>query len=121
MARIDLPPGADLEVVRALGLRPDLAAAVGALDQAVWRSGLDWRLHELVRMRVAELNQCTVCLAWRTPEAVAAGATDDLLTDVHRYRERDDLTPAEKVAIEYAERFCTDSTGIDDDLLGRLR
>ena len=30
-------------------------------------------------------------------------------------------TAAEKVAIEYAERFCTDSARIDDDLMSRLQ
>ena len=59
MARIELPAGDGPEVVRALALRPDLAQAVAAYDQAVWNSRLDWRLHELVRMRIAQINQCT--------------------------------------------------------------
>ena len=121
MARIELPPGDGPEVVRALSMRPELANAVGTYDQAVWNSRLDWRLHELVRMRVAQINECTVCLAWRTPQAVEAGATDDLLFNVHRYDTTDTYTPAEKVAIEYTERFCTDSARIDDGLVSRLR
>jgi len=120
MARIDLPPGDDLDVMRAFSLRPELAAGASAYDQAVWGSTLDWRLHELVRMRVAQINQCTVCLSWRTPQAVEAGVTDELLANVHRAAELDDYTPAEKVAIEYAARFCTDSANIDDALLKRL-
>src|SRR5450432_3115026 len=92
MSRIALPgtntPGdpASLDVVRALGLvRPELAKAVGALDAAVTASPLDPRVHELVRMRVAQINACTVCLAWRIPEATAAGIDDELLENVHRY------------------------------------
>ena len=121
MARIELPAGDGLEVVRALSLRPELAQAVAAYDQTVWNSRLDWRLHELVRMRIAQVNECTVCLSWRTPQAVEAGITESLLSGVHRYAERDDYTAAEKVAIEYAERFCTDSARIDDELVNRLR
>ena len=121
MARIELPAGDGPEIVRALSLRPELAQAVAAYDQAVWNSRLDWRLHELVRMRIAQLNECTVCLSWRTPQAVEAGVTEGLLLRVHRYRENDDYTAAEKVAVEYAERFCTDSARIDDDLVSRLR
>ena len=90
-------------------------------DQAVWNSGLDWRLHELVRMRIAQVNECTVCLSWRTPQAVDAGIDEALLLGVRRYSETDDYTAAEKVAIEYAERFCTDSARIDDDLMSRLQ
>ena len=121
MARIELPAGDGPDVVRALSLRPELAQAVAVYDQAVWNSRLDWRLHELVRMRIAQLNECTVCLSWRTPQAVDAGITEGLLLGVHRYAETDDYTPAERVAIEYAERFCTESARIDDDVLSRLR
>ena len=119
MARIPLPDGDQLDVVKALSLRPDLAAAVGGFDAAVWNSSLDWRLHELVRMRVATINECTVCLGWRTPMAIEAGVTDDDLaavTDPSDAR----FSPAERVALEYATRFCTDSARIDDDLLARL-
>src|ERR1700738_646140 len=106
MARIDLPPGEELDVIRAFSLRPDLAAGASAYDGAVWNSSLDWRLHELVRMRVAQINQCTVCLAWRTPQAGSAGATEELLTGVDGWRHQDDYTAAEQTAIEFAERYC---------------
>ena len=99
MARIELPPGDGPEIVRALSMRPELAKAVATYDQAVWNSKLDWRLHELVRMRVAQINECTVCLAWRTPQAVEAGVTDDLLFNVDRYETADSYTPSERVAI----------------------
>ena len=121
MARIDLPDGDQPEVVRALMLRPRLGAAVAAYNEAVFASALDWRLHELVRMRVAQINACNVCLSWRTPEAGAAGVTDDLLAAVADYRGNDVFTPAEQVALEFTERFCTDSAAIDDDMLARLK
>src|SRR5437870_10930632 len=121
MARIDLPPGDDLDVMKAFALAPGLAAGANAYDAAVWQSTLDWRLHELVRMRVAQINECTVCLSWRTPQAVEAGIDERLLLGVHRYAETGVYTAAEKVAIEYAERFCTDSARIDDDLVSRLQ
>jgi AhpD family alkylhydroperoxidase len=119
MARIPLPDGDQLEVVKALSLRPDLAKAVGAFDGAVWNSTLDWHLHELVRMRVATINECTVCLGWRTPMAVEAGVTDeDLAAVTHPSDAR--FSPAEQVALEYTARFCTDSARIGDELLERL-
>ena len=121
MARIDLPDGDELDVMKAFALAPGLAAGAQAYDNAVWGSTLDWRLHELVRMRVAQINQCTVCLGWRTPQAVEAGVTDELLAGVDRAAELDVYTPAEKVAIEYATRFCTDSANISDELIGRLK
>jgi alkylhydroperoxidase family enzyme len=118
MTRIALPAGDGPEVVRALSYRPRLAAAVDAWDQAVWASTLDWRLHELVRMRIAEINGCTVCLQWRTPQAAVS---EELLAAVSRHRTEPAFSEAERAALEYAERYCTDSTSIDDELLDRLR
>jgi AhpD family alkylhydroperoxidase len=101
-------------------VRPELSAAVSGYDAAVFASPLDPRVHELVRMRVAQINQCTVCLAWRTPAAQAAGVTDDDLAAVARYSEWDAFSPKEKVSIEYAERFSRDSANIDDGVIARL-
>jgi AhpD family alkylhydroperoxidase len=121
MARIALPENGNLDIVNALSLvRPELARAVGGYDAAVSSSTLDPRLHEFVRMRIAQINACTVCLAWRTPAAVSAGATEELLGAVERYADVDEFTAAEKVAIEYAERFSTDSANIDDAFIARL-
>jgi alkylhydroperoxidase family enzyme len=117
MARIELPDGDGPETTRALGLRPTFQAAVDQLERAVWKSTLDRRLHELVRMRVAKSNRCTVCMDWRNPtwcadEALLAGVEDPAGTAGY--------TDAERVALEYAARFCGDSAGIEDDLLARL-
>jgi AhpD family alkylhydroperoxidase len=120
MARIALPDGDGPDVVRALSLRPELARAVGGLEQAVWGSSLDWRLHELVRMQVAIINECTVCLGWRSPQAVEAGVTDELLAGVASYETFPDFTETERVALEYTRHFCTDSARITDDLMDRL-
>ena len=117
MARIVLPDGDGPEALRALALRPHLAEAVGAMEVAVAKSTLDRRLHELVRMRIALINQCTVCMDWRN----ATWLDDDqLLLSVADYASAPGFTDAERVALEYAERFSTDSANIDDDLLDRL-
>jgi AhpD family alkylhydroperoxidase len=120
MSRIELPQGEGPEVMRALALRPELAHAVSTYDKAVWNSSLDWRLHELVRMRVAQINECTVCLSWRSQPALDAGVDNDLLAGVDQWRDYADFTQAERVALEFAERYCTQSARIDDGLLVRL-
>lgn len=120
MSRIDLPDGDQLDIVKALSLRPKLAAAVGAMNDAVFASTLDWRLHELVRMRIAQINGCTVCLAWRTPEAVEVGVTDQLLSDVATWRHSTEFSEGERAALEFTELFCTDSVAISDELMTRL-
>jgi AhpD family alkylhydroperoxidase len=120
MARIDLPAGDQPDIVKALMLRPGLAKGVGAMNDAVFASRLDWRLHELLRMRIAIINGCQTCLTWRTPEAIAAGVTEELLAGVADWRTSADYTPSEKVGLEFTELFCGDSVAISDDLMGRL-
>ena len=117
VARIDLPPGEQPENTRALALRPTFQAAVDQLERAVWKSELPRRLHELVRMRVAKINGCVVCMSWRNPTWCD---DETLLATVEDWATAPGFTDAERVALEYAERFCLDSQGIDDGLLDRL-
>jgi AhpD family alkylhydroperoxidase len=120
MARISLPDGDRPDVIKALMLRPGLAKAVGAMNNAVAASTLDWRLHEVLRTRIAILNGCRTCLTWRTPEAIDAGVTEELLAAVGDWRGSELFTDAEQVGLEFTELFCTSSTEIDDDLMARL-
>jgi alkylhydroperoxidase family enzyme len=48
------------------------------------------------------------------------GITEDLYEHVADYATSDLYSEAEKVAVEYAERFATDHLNIDDDLFARL-
>ncbi|MGH9014358.1 MAG: carboxymuconolactone decarboxylase family protein [Acidimicrobiia bacterium] len=47
--------------------------------------------------------------------------TEEMYAHVAEYRDRDDYTKREKLAIEYAERFALDHRNIDDELFARLR
>jgi alkylhydroperoxidase family enzyme len=114
--RIDIPAGEGPEVTRTLSLVPHFVPAVNALEKAVWASPLPRRLHELVRMRIAEINGCVLCMTWRND-----WADEESLAAVSHHATSDSFSDAERVAIEYAERFATDSQAIDDDLLARLR
>jgi alkylhydroperoxidase family enzyme len=66
-------------------------------------------------MRVAEINGCVLCMTWRNDWADEAS-----LAAVSHYATSDLFSDAEKTALEYAERFATDSKDIDDDTLARL-
>ena len=117
MARVELPAGRGPEVARAIGLAPHFAGVVMAYEQAVAESTLDPRLHELVRYRVAQTNQCTVCLGYRREDS---GVGDDVLARVADWRVADDFTPAEKAALDFTEQFCGDSARMPDELLADL-
>ncbi len=106
---------------RALMHRPSMAHAIGLWNDAANDSELPPRLHELVRYRIALFNDCARCRAYRRPDGVAAGATDDLLGSVESWRTDSRFDGLERDALDFTERFIYDHGSIDDELLGRLR
>ena len=61
MARIQLAPGSGEETERLFGLAPHVGGPAAALSAAVYGdSKLSVRLRELMRMRVAQINECHV-------------------------------------------------------------
>jgi AhpD family alkylhydroperoxidase len=119
--RLDIPDGPGGPPVQVWNLRPELLPTVTAMiDGPYHRSRLPAREREAARMRIALLNDCTICRDFRAGSARAGGATEDLYAHVHEPAEAD-YTPRERLAIEFAERFAVDHQGMDDDLFARLR
>ena len=64
MARIAVPAGDGGDAVQVWTLRPEMGRAVNRLvDAAYNKSILPVRVREGARMRIAQLNDCPVCLA----------------------------------------------------------
>ena len=102
-------------------LQPELGAAATRFVYAAYnKSILPTRVREAARMRIAQLNECTVCLAFRADAVKAQGLDEDFYCAVGS---PDDglLTEQERLAVEYAERFAIDHTSIDDDFMERLQ
>lgn len=123
MARIDLAggdesPDAGLEVGKALMLAPHFVDVVVGYEKAVAQSPLDARLHELVRYRIAQLNQCTLCLGFRRPDS---GVPEHVLDQVASYADSNAFSGLEKQVLAFTELFCTDSPAVPDSLLGDLQ
>ena len=61
MARIRLAPGDGDELSRLFPMVPHVGEAASALSGAVYqRSNLPVRLRELMRMRIAQINDCFI-------------------------------------------------------------
>ena len=102
-------------------LQPELgAAATRLVDAAYNKSILPVRVREAARMRIAQLNDCTVCLAFRADKVKAQGVERGLLRHVGTTTPRA-ASDQERLAVEYAERFAIDHTSIDDAFIERLR
>ena len=122
MARIQLPPGDLDEPYRLFQLAPNVSGAAGGYSEAIYtKSSLPLRLRELLRMRIAQINHCTVCLAARVPSLDAADLSEDVLANVGNFSTYPGFTDAERAALDYTTRFATDHLTIDQAFMDRLR
>ena len=130
MARVELLPeevGARMqgrggtEARRAFMHRPEMADVIGTFNDVVALSSLEPRLHEVVRYRIAHINGCTRCKAYRSPEGIAAGVSEDLLDEVVGWRASTRFSELERLCLDYAERFCTEPTSITESHTDAVR
>ncbi len=122
MARLDIPDGEGGDAVQLWSLRPEMGAAVQRLvDAAYNKSILPVRVREAARMRIAQLNDCTVCLAFRADTVKAQGLTEEFYCQVGIQDDGASFSPQERLAMEYAERFASDHLSIDDAFMDRMR
>jgi AhpD family alkylhydroperoxidase len=122
MARLAIPPGDGGDAVQLWSLRPEMGAAVNRLvDAAYNKSILPVRVREAARMRIAQLNDCTVCLAFRADTVRAQGLTEDFYCHVGVHDDGSNFNEQERLAMQYAERFAMDHLSIDDAFMERLR
>ena len=121
MARLDIPVGQGGDAVQIWSLRPDLGAAATRFVHAAYnKSILPTRVREAARMRIAQLNDCTVCLGFRADTVRAEGLTEDFYCAVGS-PDGVNLSDQERSAIEYAERFAVNHTSIDDAFMARMQ
>lgn len=110
------------EFHRVMAHRAPLEAGLAGFQHALRTERvLPDRLHELVRLRVAFWNQCRGCMAGRYQEAIDDGLTEELVCSLERPQEAEDLTPAERAAIAYADLMATDHLAIGDATFEGLR
>ncbi|HTT86220.1 MAG TPA: carboxymuconolactone decarboxylase family protein [Acidimicrobiales bacterium] len=122
MARIDIPAGEGGDAVQVWTLCPELGRAVTKMvDAAYNRSALPARTREAARMRIAQLNQCPVCLNFRAESVKAKGVGEEFYAHVAEHETSALYSGPERMAIAYAERFAVDHLSIDDAFFAELR
>lgn len=122
MQQADAASEVELGMFRVLAHRPALAKAVTRFGGDLFGSStLSRRLVELVRLRIAFHNQCRSCMAIRYNSAIEDGLTEGAVCSLARPQEADDLSPAEKAALAYADHSANDHFSIDDSDFDKLR
>jgi alkylhydroperoxidase family enzyme len=119
MARIDLPPGDEL--TSWLGMSP-IGPGLGVFAEHVYGcSRLSRREFEAARYRVAESNRCVTCLNTRYEDGADVGLDEGFYAGITQWRDHPGFSVRERLAIEFAERFCERWTEDDPDFWRRLR
>jgi len=97
-------------------LRPELMAGMAAFSRVLKDNRqLPDRMVELLRLRIAFRNQCRPCMSMRYGSAVEDGLTEDLVCSLEQPEEADDLTPAERAAVAFGDRFASNHLTITAD------
>jgi alkylhydroperoxidase family enzyme len=126
--RIDVPADQDPLIYLWTQRAQSLAPRAGAFSDAVYkRSTLPLREFEAARITIARINDCQLCLGFRTPRDVPERANgedvDEAFYDAVLTWSSGDgvgLTAREALAAEFAERFAIDHRNMDDELWQRL-
>lgn len=122
MSRITLPAGDLPDTAKLFSLHPALGKALAGLSTAIYsQDAIDLRVREAVRMRIAHINQCTLCIGFRFGEqAQAAGIDEAFYAAIARWRSSELFSEREKVAIEYAEKFAQDHLSLDQAFFDQM-
>ena len=127
MPRVTVPADKDPLVYVWTELAPPLTAAAGSFSSAVYeQSTLSLREFEAARITMARINQCALCIDWRTARDVPGRAADpgeipeSFYEEVGTQRNWERLSGREQLAAEFAERYATDHLGMDGGFWERL-
>lgn len=126
MPRVTIPAGADPTMHVWTSMAPPFTAAAAGLTDAVYsKSTLSIREFEAARTRIAQINDCAICLGWRSARDVPAFGADDDAVPEDFYAHVGDpswsgFSERERLTMEFAERFALDHTAMDDHLWTRL-
>ena len=122
MARISFPERGFGEHVDWALMRPEMAAGMGALSEAVYsNTQLSLRERESARWTIALINHCAVCQDTRARDGATAGVDEGFYAQVADWRSSLALSERERLAAEFAERFALDHQAMDDEFWSRLR
>src|SRR5579863_4734466 len=107
---------------RVMAHRPEIFATMQAHFAAVLNTGtVSTRLKELIIVRTSQVNATPYCLASHTILARNLGWSDDQLSHLAEWPDRQDFNPAEKAALRLAETVTRDAHSVSDEQFAELR
>jgi len=103
------------------GYRPGITLGLAGLVQAVEHSkAVAPRTKNLASVRAAQLIGCSFCIDIGSAIAMRLGVTEETLAALDTYHENPLFTPAERVAIQYAEEMTRTPVDVSHELFAEL-
>lgn len=126
MPRVTVPVESD-PLMHVWGtLAPNLTRPAAAFSSAVYASEtFSLREMEAARLTIATINDCTICLGWRSGRDVPGRAdqADEASEEFYAQLlagDLESLTPRERLAATFARKFAVDHRTMDDALWAEL-
>jgi AhpD family alkylhydroperoxidase len=100
---------------------PDQMRALIDFSTAMAKSGIDESLHNLINIRVSQINGCSFCLHMHSREALAAGESELRITMLGAWHESPLYSDRERAALAWAEALTRlPETGAPDDVYAAM-
>ncbi|WP_184722099.1 carboxymuconolactone decarboxylase family protein [Caulobacter sp.] len=100
-------------------LIPEAMKAMMAFSKSAYVEGVPTGLHDLIHLRVSQINSCGVCLEMHARGAAKAGETPERLATLAGWRDTPYFTDAERAALALAEavtRIADKGDAVPDDI-----
>lgn len=86
---------------------PELFKKFVEFNHAIEKSSIEQSLHDLVVIRVSQINGCAFCLDMHSKDARAAGETEQRLYLLNAWRESPFYSDRERAALAWTEALTT--------------
>lgn len=111
----------DSTAIRAIAHRPDIVRSFVQFYAPLQTQGLlSRKLLELVRLAIAQINQCKNCLESRYQDAIDEGLTEELISALPNVESSPLFSEREKKAIRYGQKMAANHFEVGDDDFVRL-
>lgn len=111
----------DSTAMRVLAHRPEMLRSFVQFYWPLQTEGLlSRKLVELMRLAIAQINQCANCLAGRYEDSFEEGLTEELIAKLPVAETTPEFSEREKAAIRFAQKMASDHWSVDDDDFARL-
>jgi uncharacterized peroxidase-related enzyme len=111
----------DSTAMRAVAHRPDIIKAFAPFYWTLQMEGLlDRKLIELVRLAIAQINQCMNCLGSRYQDSIQQGLTEEMVAALPNVERSLLFTDREKAAIVFAQKMASNHFSVGDEDFARL-